>query len=286
MKRKKINLSEEIKKLSEIASLLKEAAPVQASQQAAQQPAQQGAQTQQQGQRAPQQPQPQQAGQPQLNPQNIEKTMDQGMNSLIQQLPNILKNFTTTVGDKDGQLDIAGQQQQNNQQVQGQKQQQQPVQGQQQQPAQVKESAQIRELKFDENKFKSHLSDEMNEGGIMGLVASAPAIMQLGGKLIGWTGKKVNSNVMQKWGKSVADAGHKLHHKYIGALEKVIAPFMKNSSKEDVHKAAEAMFMTLVAGLFAGGLTAPDLLTGVKGQELAQYVGKIAPKAMGGLGFS
>jgi hypothetical protein len=278
MKRKKINLSEEIKKLSEIASLLKEAAPVQASQQAAQQPAQQGAQTQQQGQRAPQQPQPQQAGQPQLNPQNIEKTMDQGMNSLIQQLPNILKNFTATAGDKDGQLDIAGQQQA--QQPQQQAQQPQAQQG------QVKESAQMKELKFDENKFKSHLSDEMNEGGIMGLVASAPAIMQLGGKLIGWTGKKVNSNLMQKWGKNVADAGHKLHHKYIGVLEKVITPFMKNSSKEDVHKAAEAMFMTLVAGLFAGGLTAPDFLTGVKGQELAQYVGKIAPKALGGLGFS
>lgn len=279
MKRKKVNLSEEIKKLSEIASLLKETASVQASQQAAQQPAQQGAQTQQQGQRAPQQPQPQQAGQPQLNPQNIEKTMDQGMNSLIQQLPNILKNFTETVGDKDGQLDIAGQQQNQQQPAQSQQQNQ-------QQPAQVKESNQIRELKFDENKFKSHLSDEINEGGIIGLAASAPAIMQLGGKLIGWTGKKVNSNVMQKWGKSVADAGHKLHHKYIGALEKVVAPFMKNSSKEDVHKAAEAMFMTLVAGLFAGGLTAPDLLTGVKGQELAQYVGKIAPKVLGGLGFS
>lgn len=275
MKRKKVNLSEELKKLSEITSLLKEAAPAQGVQQPAQQQAQQGTQTQQQGQRAPQQTQPaQQAAQPQLNPQNIEKTMDQGMNSLIQQLPNILKNFTSTAGDKDGQLDIAGQQQ-----AQG----QQKVQGQQ---AQVKEMVELKELKFDENKFKSHLSDEVNEGGVVGLVASAPAIMQLGGKLIGWTGKKVNSNLMQKWGKSVADAGHKLHHKYIGALEKVIAPFMKNSSKEDVHKAAEAMFMTLVAGLFAGGLTAPDLLTGVKGQELAQYVKQMAPKAMGSLGFA
>jgi hypothetical protein len=277
MKRKRISLNEELKKLSEITSLLKEAGPAQGAQQPAQQQAQQGTQTQQQGQRAPQQnqPAPQQAGAIQLNPQNIEKTMDQGMNSLIQQLPNILKNFTATAGDKDGQLDVVGQQQpQAQQQPQTQKQ------------APVKEGIQLRELKFDENKFKSHLDGAISEGGIVGLVASAPAIMNLGGKLIGWTGKKVNSNLMQKWGKSVADAGHKLHHKYIGALEKVIAPFMKNNSKEDVHKAAEAMFITLVAGLFAGGLTSPDLLTGIKGQELASYVKNMAPKVMGNLGFA
>lgn len=276
---KKKNLLEEVDKTWSVAKMIKEANAAPAPAQTQAQPAQ--------GQRAPQQPQPAQAGQQpaaqqqQMNPQqvqkNIETTMDQGMNALIQQLPTILKNFTSTAGDKDSQLDVPGQQQ-----PQAQQQGQQQAQGQQQ----VKESEEGRTLKFDENKFKSHLEEELNEGGILGLVASAPAIMQLGGKLIGWTGKKVNSNIMQKWGNSVAHAGHKLHHKYIGALEKIITPFMKGQSKENIHQAAEAMFMTLVAGLFAGGLAAPDLLTAVKGQELASYVKDMAPKALSSLGFA
>lgn len=277
---KKKSLLEEVDKTWGLAKMIKEAnaAPAATGQQQTQaQPAQ--------GQRAPQQPQPTQStGQvqqqnPQQVQQNIQTTMDQGMNALIKQLPNILKNFTATAGDKDNQLDVAGQQQQ-------QPQQQQQAGQQNQAQQQVKESEEGRILRFDEDKFKNHLEGELNEGGLLGLAASAPAIMQLGGKFLGWTGKKVNSDVMQKWGKSVADAGHKLHHKYIGALEKIIVPFMKGQSHEAIHQAAEAMFMTLVAGLFAGGVASPDMLTAVKGQELAQYVQKMTPKALAAFGFA
>jgi hypothetical protein len=288
---KKKSLLEEVDKTWKLAKLINEAnaAPVAAGQAQAQ-PA--PAQTQTQGQRAPQQnPAPQQAGQnqAQMNPQqvqkNIQTAMDQGMADLVKNLPTILQNFTASAGDKDRQLDLPGQPAQPAQNKQAQP--AQNTQAQAQPQAQAKaQVAEGRELKFDEKKFRSHIEDELNEGGILGLVASAPAIMQLGGKFIGWTGRKTNTQLLQKWGKNIADAGHSLHHKYIGALEKVVAPFMKGQSKEAVHQAAEAMFMTLVAGLFAGGLAAPDALTGVKGQELAGYFKKMAPKALGALGFA
>jgi hypothetical protein len=283
MKRKK-SLLEEVDKTWQLTKLIKEAAPVANAQPGTTvQPQQQ----QVQGQRAPQQNSPAQPGaaNPQQVQNSIDKTMDQGMAILVQQLPAILKNFTSTVGDKDGQLDIPGQQPNTQQTQQPQQQQKTQPQAQTQQPQQVQEVSNIRELKFDEEKFKSHFQ-ELNEGGIIGLVASAPAIMQLGGKLLGWTGKKANIQFMQKWGKNVAHAGEKLHHKYLAVLEKAIEPFMKNSTPEARHQAAEAMFMTLVAGLFAGGLAAPDVLTGVKGQELASYAGKVTSKALASLGFA
>lgn len=249
-----------------------------------------GADLNQQGQRAPQAPaiqKPQPGATPaqptQISPQqvknNIDITMDQGMSALIKQLPSILQNFTTASGDKDKQLDLPGQNSVQN------KKSSQNIQTQNQTKPQITESEYIKELKFDEQKFKSNFKD-LNEGGILGLVASAPAIMQLGSKLLNWTGKKTNTEFLQKWGNSVAGAGEKLHHKYIAVLEKAVAPFMKNSTPQQKHQAAEAMFMTLVAALFAGGLSSPGILTGVKGQELASYASKITLKAMSGLGFA
>jgi len=289
---KKKSLLEEVDKIWKLADLIKEAnaAPV-ANNQTQAQPA-----PVVQGERAPQQntnaqPNSPVRNQAQLNPQqvqkNIQTTMDQGMADLINQLPAILQNFTATVGDKDRQLDLPGQNNTQSKQAQP----TQPKNAQAQTQSQVKpqvqvaESESVRELKFDESKFNSHFK-ELNEGGILGLVASTPAIMQLGGKLLSWTGKKTNTQFLQKWGKSVGDAGNNLHHKYIGVLEKVVAPFMKGQSKEAIHQASEAMFMTLVAGLFAGGLAAPDMLTGVKGHELASYASKLTSKALGSLGFA
>lgn len=277
---KKKSLLEEVDKTWKLAKLIKEANPAPIANGQAVAPA--PVQTQAPGQRAPQQAQPaQQGGQnPQQVQKNIQAAMDQGMADLVKNLPTILQNFTAGAGDKDRQLDLPGQTAQQPAQAQKTAAQQPQVQ------QQVKESKEEKGLTFDEVKFKSHIDKELNEGGILGLVASAPAIMQLGGKLVGWTGKKVNSQFMQKWGKSIADAGHNLHHKYISLLEKIVSPFMKDATPEAKHQAAEAMFMTLVAGLFAGGLASPDALTGVKGQEIAGYFKKMAPKVLTSLGFA
>jgi len=249
-----------------------------------------------QGQRAPQLPaqvQPQQGAQPaQPNAQVIQTNMQQGMATLVQSLPAILKQFTASAGDKDGQLDVTGQpQSQNNQQAQGQRAPQQPAQAQPKQGGQtqsaqpIKEEKKERELFFDEAKYESEVHG-VNEGGIIGLVASAPGILQYGGKLLQKMGSKTNPNIIQKFGGQVAKAGEALHHTYIGAIEKVVGAFMPNADAQQKKKVAEAVFMLLVSTLFVGSMAAPDSLSVVKGKELADYVRKVIPGIMSSAGFA
>ena len=209
---------------------------------------------------------------------NIDATMDQAMSQFVSNLPDMISNFVNTAGDKDGVLDAEGVYD-SEQAVQQQQQQQQTTQ-------QVNESS-VLELKFDESKFLECMDEgELNEAGIMGLVASAPAILKYGGKASQWVGKKMNSQWLQKWGNRAAKAGENLHHKYIHAIEKVIAPFMPNASKEQIHQAANGIFMGGVAVLFAGGLAHPDALLGVKGAELGEFGAEVFKKAMPQLGFA
>lgn len=204
---------------------------------------------------------------------SIDDTMDTAMNVFVSSLSNILSNATKSIGDKDGVLDAPGVYDNSSTE-------QKPVQ----------ESI-IGELTFDENKFKEGFG--LNEGGLLGLAVSAPAILKYGGQASGWLGKKMNSQWLQKWGNKTAEAGEKLHHKYIGVIEPIVAKFMPNASKEQVHKAANAIFIGGVAVLFTGGLTSPDLLAGgldgttlVKGKELAHVAIKSIPAIINKLGFA
>lgn len=262
----KTNLQEELSRMKYLAGILSEAV-------VQQQPAQQQSAQQQQ-------PVQQQQQQPttNLDPAKVDQAMAQGMDAMIKNLPNLLKKFTTTVGDKDGQLDTGDEKPQAQQGAQANTQQA-------AQNKQVQEGGKKRELMFDEEKYNSECKD-LQEGGLLGLVASTPAIMQMGGKLLQKMGSKTNPNFIQKFGKTVADAGEKLHHKYLGVIEKAISPFMPSATPEVKKKAAEAMFMVLVTGLFASGLSHPDLLSGVKGKEMADYVAQLMPSAMSSIGFA
>jgi hypothetical protein len=230
------------------------------------------------GQPAPNAPQaaPQQVD-PAKTAQNIQTNMKQGMDVLMKDLPNILKTFTTTAGDKDGQLETG-------EEVAQQNAKQQPRQNTQIQQ-QVKEGKNNKELMFDEDKYNSHFKD-LDESLVAGLIASAPGIMQMGGKLLQKMGSKTNPNIVQKFGKSIAGAGEKLHHVYLGAIEKMITPLMPNANPETKKKAAEAVFMVLVSTLFASHIAHPDALSVVKGTEIAEYVKKIIPGVMSSVGFA
>jgi hypothetical protein len=235
----------------------------------------------QSGQQQPQQQQAQAVDTQKRDQQisnNIDATMDAAMKTLVNKLPNVLSNFSKSGGDKDGVLDAPGvydnnQQQQNNQQ------------GQQQTGQAIKEGV-VHEITFDESKFMASMGETIDEGGLLGLAASAPAILKYGGKAAQWTGKKMNSKWLQKWGNKTAKAGEKLHHKYIGLIEKAITPFMPNASKEQIHKAAEGIFMGGVAVLFAGSLAHPGMLTGVKGAELGEFAASTLQKALPNIGFA
>jgi len=204
----------------------------------------------------------------------IQTNMAQGMAELIKSLPNALKTFTTTLGDKDGQLETG---EEPKQVVAPQAGQQAAV-----APTPIKEN---KELSFDENKFKENFT-ELDEALIAGLIASAPTIMKYGGTLLQKMGSKTNPNIIQKFGKVVADSGEKLHHTYLGVIEKLITPLMTNAKPETRHKAAEALFMVLVSGLFASTMMVPDALTAVKGSELSAYIVKQIPNIMSTIGFA
>jgi len=208
--------------------------------------------------------------------QNIDVTMDAAMKTLVDNLPGVLANFAKTAGDKDGALDAPGVYDNNAEQPSGQS-------NGQAAPIQEGES---REITFNESKFMECMGEELNEAGILGLVASAPAILKYGGQASKWVGKKMNSAWLQKWGEKTAKSGEKLHHKYIGLIEKVLKPLMPNATPEQLHKAADGIFMGGVAILFAGGLANPGMLTGVKGTELGQFALNTLKTAMPSLGFA
>lgn len=205
--------------------------------------------------------------------QNIDVTMDAAMKTLVDSLPELLANFAKSSGDKDGAVDAPGVYDNNAQ----------PESGQAAQPIQ---EGTLREITFDESKFMECMGEELNEAGLIGLVASAPAILKYGGQASKWIGKKMNSQWLQKWGDKTAKAGEKLHHKYISLIEKVLKPLMPNATPEQLHKAADGIFMSGVAILFAGGLAHPGLLTGVKGGELGELALNALKGAMPSLGFA
>jgi flagellar motor protein MotB len=285
MKNRK-TLQEELGRMKYLAGIITEAEAQQAPVQTPAQAPTQNAPTQQGQNPVKAQVDPQ--AEPQIDPakatQTIQTNMAQGMEVLMQQLPSIMKSFTATVGDKDGKLETGEEQVAQPQQPQAQ--QPQAQQAQSQQPQQVKEGKKSGELMFDEEKYKKQVEDELEESLVAGLIASAPAIMQLGGKLLQKMGSKTNPNIIQKFGKTVAGAGEKLHHQYLGVIEKIISPLMPNAKPETKKKAAEAMFMVLVSTLFASHLAHPDALTAVKGKEIASYVGKLIPGVMASIGFS
>jgi len=211
--------------------------------------------------------------------QNIDATMDQAMQTMINKLPGLLANFAKNSGDKDGVIDAPGVYDNQDGAVAGQPSAQpggQPIQ-----------EGKVNEITFNEAKFFECMDEgELNEGGLLGLAASAPAILKYGGKASQWIGKKMDSAWLQKWGGKTAEAGEKLHHKYISVIEKALKPFMPNATPEQLHKAADGIFMGGVAILFAGGLAHPGLLTGVKGAELGEKALAVMQTALPAIGFA
>ena len=207
--------------------------------------------------------------------QNIDATMDAAMKALVDSLPELLSNFAKTSGDKDGVIDAPGVYGNNAQPEGGQTQQAQPI-----------KEGELRSITFDESKFMETMGGDLNEGGLLGIVASAPAILKYGGQASKWIGKKMNSQWLEKWGEKTAKTGEKLHHKYIGLIEKVLKPLMPNATPEQLHKAADGIFMGGVAILFAGGLANPGMLTGIKGAELGQFATNTIKNVLPTLGFA
>lgn len=199
----------------------------------------------------------------------IATTLTQALDAVVKDMPNILKTVATQAGDKDGIIDVPGVYKNDKEQ-------------------QVQESeSSLFEIKFNENKFQECMKEDLiKEGGLLGLTLSAPALLNMAGKAASWTGKKMNANWLQRFGGKMSHFGEKIHHKYIGVIEKILTPLMPGASEEQIHKAAEVAMMGIIGVLFAEGLSNPRALEAVKGQELASFAKEKLPNILAKIGFS
>lgn len=103
----------------------------------------------------------------------------------------------------------------------------------------------------------NQINEMLNEAGLLSLgisaALSAPKMAELLGNALQKSGKKFDSERVQKWGEYLAKKGHKLHSAYLGLIKKIIKPFMSKSSDEEIEKYAERVLLSviLIAGVNA-----------------------------------
>jgi hypothetical protein len=201
---------------------------------------------------------------------NIASTITQALDSVIKDMPNILKTVASELGDKDGIIDVPG-----------------VYKNDKQEQVQESEMDKIFEIKFDENKFQECMKEDLiKEAGFLSVALSAPVLISMAGKAASWTGKKMNANWLQKFGGKMSHFGEKIHHKYIGIIQKILTPLMPGASEKQVHKAAEIAMIGIIGVLFAGGLSNPSALEAVKAQEIASFAKSELPNILSKIGFS
>ena len=87
---------------------------------------------------------------------------------------------------------------------------------------------------------------------IASIVAAIPKLIEHVGSAIKFANKLFKSKRIENWGEWFQSAGHKLHHKYIGFVQKILVytiPNFKQLDAKKQEKIAERVWMVIVAGL-------------------------------------
>jgi len=154
---------------------------------------------------------------------NFEKEVDSALSQIMKELPQQVQQIAKTQGDKDGQLEPIGQQNQ------------QPA-AQQQTPV---------------------AEQELSEA-ILPLVAGAglalPAITNLVGKSLSFLGSKTDNQTIQSIGQKVSHVGEHLHHKYLDVLKGILSPYIGSLPPKTQEGVVNGIFYALVAALGAAGV--------------------------------
>ncbi len=205
------------------------------------------------------------------NDANFEREVDAALNQIMQILPQELNKLATTQGDRDGQIELIGQEQNANT------------------PPQPQQT----------NPIQEQIDGELNEAIgalIAGGALALPAIGNLVSKAVSFLGKKIDSQAVQHVGEKIGHIAEHLHHKYEGIIDKILSPLTKNLDPNTRQKINKGVFYALVATLggagFAGatsavqggnlGLAAVEGgLTGVKASELFAAARPIVLKILG-----
>lgn len=223
---------------------------------------------QQGGQQNPTQPQSQQAG---IDP-NFEKEMTAALGQIMQDLPNELADVAKSGGDRDGQLELTGDQQQANPNA--------PQQPQQPAPQQVQNEAELNEA-----------IGMLAAGGVLAL----PAIVGMVGKAAQFLGKSIGHGDLNQWGEKTKNFAEKMHHSYEGVIDKILSPLTKNLDPAKRKTINKIVFYAIIATFFglgasgavgaagagkAGLAAAEGGLSGIKASELVAAAKEIIPKVL------
>ena len=162
------------------------------------------------------------------------------LDNIMRNLSASLINVSKKIGDKDGEFDIPPQQQ--------------------------------REIHLNEEKI-----NEIIGLFVANVVASAPAIITLAGKLIKKLGgsSKVNSGVLKKVGESMEGFGTKWQSKYNNLIKKALMKVMPKASEKQLDVATKVVFMTILSTIgISSALTTPiagieAVATGLGGAKTA-----------------
>jgi hypothetical protein len=157
------------------------------------------------------------------------------------------------------------------------------------------------ELDFDaeENPF---MDEKLDEGLALlgGLALSAPAILKGGSWLAGKLGKKVDSATLQKISTFLANKSDKLHHLYLGTIEKIIQKVYPGIDPKTNEKVSSILLTMLIAALAvdatsaaSGALKAGEMahagaegiLASIKGSEVGAVIAKEIPDLMKAIGL-
>lgn len=192
---------------------------------------------------------------------NFEKEMQAALGQIMNDLPNEIANVAKNSGDRDGQLELVGG-------------------NQQQTPQQVQNEAELKEAILG-----------LAAGGVLAL----PAIVGMVGKAAQFLGKKIGHGDLNQWGEKTKHFAEKMHHSYEGVIDKILSPFTKNLSPEQKKTVNKLVFYAIIATFFGVGASgaigaastgnaalaaAEGGLSGIKAGELVAAAKEIIPKVL------
>jgi hypothetical protein len=207
----------------------------------------------------------------------FEQEMTTALNQVMADLPAELAQAAKTTGDRDGQLEIAGDPQATQQPTQQAQPATQPIQS-------------IQELELDEALVSL----------LGGTALALPAITKLIGSAAAFLGKKTDSTKLQQFGASAKHFAEKMHHTYEHVIDKVLSPLTKNLDPNKRKTINKLVFYAIVATFFGVGATgavgavgagqtglaaAEGGLSSIKAGELVAAVRQVIPKIISQVGI-
>ena len=207
---------------------------------------------------------------------NFEKEMQAALSKVMSDLPSELNDLARNSGDRDGQLELTGDQQG------------QPATG--TQPQQLVQPQQTAE----EVQNQAELNEAIGmllAGGVLAL----PAITGLVGKAAKFLGKTIGSGDLNQWGEKTKKFAEKMHHSYEGVIDRVLSPLTKNLDPAKRKTINKIVFYAIIATFFgvgasgavgaagagnAGLAAAEGGLSGVKAAELIAAVRSVLPSVL------